>query len=273
MRGGVEDDVGSHVGEDLVQPLPVADVGDDAVLVVEQPLAPQLQLEAVQVGLVVVEHDQPGGREAEHLAAQLAADRAARPRHQDHLVADHRRRLRADHVHLVAADQPAHVEPAHVAADHRALESCHERRQVPHARAGTRGRAGHLAEPLGLQAGNGQDDDVDRFAGGDLGHILERAEHRQVEGCIGSAVRVVVDEPDRDQAELGGGGEVARQRAAGDTGARDQRAQEHTGDGGDHVLRGAVDDSHSPTSRESASGRSALRVAHTASTSASASPG
>ena len=58
VRRGVEDDVGLDVREDLVDPLAVPDVGDDAVVAVQQSLAEELELEPVEVGLVVVEHDQ-----------------------------------------------------------------------------------------------------------------------------------------------------------------------------------------------------------------------
>ena len=81
--GGVEDHVRLVLGEDLVEPLLVADVGDDQVAVVEHAAPVQRQLHGVQPGLVAVQHDQLGRVEAGHLAAQLRADRAAGAGDQD----------------------------------------------------------------------------------------------------------------------------------------------------------------------------------------------
>ena len=77
-RGGVEDDLGPALGEDLrAMPLGVADVGEDEVAVVEQGPAVERELDGVQGRLVAVEHDQLAGVEPVDLAAQLGADRAA----------------------------------------------------------------------------------------------------------------------------------------------------------------------------------------------------
>ena len=61
-RGGVEDDLGLVARAKTCRIRSrVADVGDHGVVGVEQGLAPELELQAVQVGLVVVEHDQAAG--------------------------------------------------------------------------------------------------------------------------------------------------------------------------------------------------------------------
>ena len=68
---------GRCIGEDLVDPGGVADVGDDQVGVVEHRPALDRELGRVQAVLVAVEHHQRRRLEAHDLAAQLAADRPA----------------------------------------------------------------------------------------------------------------------------------------------------------------------------------------------------
>ena len=62
-RGGVEDDLGAVLREDLRQPVGVADVGDHQAPGVEQGPALEAQLQRVEGGLVAVEHDQRVGGE------------------------------------------------------------------------------------------------------------------------------------------------------------------------------------------------------------------
>jgi len=82
-RRGVEHDARTEPLEYLPDPVPVADVGQDRLLRIEQGKPVRRQLDRVQGRLVAVQHDQLSGPEPVQLAAQLGADGAARAGHQD----------------------------------------------------------------------------------------------------------------------------------------------------------------------------------------------
>ncbi len=108
VRRRVEHHLGPQVAEDLVHAVPVADVGDQQVavrVVGQQRLAPDLQLEPVQVGLVVVQQVQRIGPEIADLAAQFTADGPARPGDQHAPAGDQRGSLLAHHV-MLARSRP-----------------------------------------------------------------------------------------------------------------------------------------------------------------------
>jgi hypothetical protein len=77
-RRRVEHHVGAVLLEQLEHAVAVADVGEQQIVAVEQRPAVDRQLHGVQAALVAVELEERRGLEAGELAAQLAADRAAR---------------------------------------------------------------------------------------------------------------------------------------------------------------------------------------------------
>jgi hypothetical protein len=113
-RGGVEDDLGLGALEDPAQALGVADVAQGQVIGVEQGLAVDRQLGAVQPALVAVEHHQGRRAEPADLAAQLGADRPARTGDEHSLAGE----LVGDGPHVevdrLAAQEVCDVEGAQV---------------------------------------------------------------------------------------------------------------------------------------------------------------
>ena len=81
--GGVEDDVGLGGGEDVVDAVGVADVGEDEFVGVEQGAAVDAELGGVQAGFVAVEQVDAAGVVAVDLAGEFGADGAAGAGDQD----------------------------------------------------------------------------------------------------------------------------------------------------------------------------------------------
>ena len=96
-----------------------------------RPLPVISQLESVQVGLVVVEQVERLGPETVDLAAQLAADRSARPGDQHPPAGDQRGGLLAHYVQLAAAEQIPDSDLAQVGKARIAFHGGQERRQEP----------------------------------------------------------------------------------------------------------------------------------------------
>jgi hypothetical protein len=218
--GRVEDDVGLVVAHDLPHPLRIADVRDHGIVSLEEGLPPELELKAVQVGLVVVEHDEAARGEAVDLTAQLTADRASCSGDEHRSAGDDLGDLRRGDVHLTSPDQVGHVERAQVSPDDVALQHGDEGRQPadagPDACSGG-GQPGHLG--LG-KTGDGEDHDVDALGRRHLEDVREPAEHGQVPNP--SLGHVVVEESHRTQSEVRDALQVSSQRLAGRARSHDQ---------------------------------------------------
>ena len=228
-RGGVEDDLraGARGRSGAIRSRSRMSA-TTTVVGVQQRLAPQLELQPVQVRLVVVEHDQLARAEAADLAAQLAADRAAGAGDQHPLAGDRRRGAAADHVHLGPADQRADLQRAHVAC----------RRSRAAARPGTAAGGGRVRRgrrPAGRARAPGRGQRRDRDDHHVHGARGSSTSLQVVERCRGTggygrrppAPRPASSsrKPDRGQPERADPLQVAGQRPAGLAGADDQRAQ------------------------------------------------
>ncbi len=106
-RGGVEDDLRPESLEHLADAVRVPDIGQRRLIGVEESTAVQCELNGVQRGLVVVQHDQFRWVEPVQLPAQLGADGPASAGDQDPLA----RELVGDRRHVglngTAAEQVA----------------------------------------------------------------------------------------------------------------------------------------------------------------------
>ena len=213
------------LAKDLVDPLRVADVGDDHLVGVHRGRSPQLQLQAVQVRLIVVEHHQLLGSEPPDLATQLAADGPAGTRDQHALVGEHRSGGGLDDVHLGPADERPDLERAHVRADDLALEGGQERREVPERDAVGGGPQAERTHPV---AGEGRDRDDHHVHGARGQHpvqVCERPETRWVRLVRQHLARRVVEETHRRQPERADPLQVPAQRPPCLAGPHDQGAQ------------------------------------------------
>ena len=183
-----------------------------------------------QVVLGVVDEHEPARADARDLAAQLAADRAAGAGHEHDLVGEvgadalelHPHRLAAEHVLDLQLAQLAHDLTPPPCAVLQQLEDGRERADRDPARA-----AGG-DDAAAQRAGRGRDRD-DHLVGLDrVEHAREvvvggRAEHLEVVLVLHAALaRVVVDEADGAQAEVGVAHELAHDEAAAVAAADDQ---------------------------------------------------
>ncbi len=147
MGSGVKDHIRADGPEDLPDASLVADIRDDHLGAVEQRLAVQFQLEAVQVGLVVVQHVQRGGIVAADLAAQLLADRTARTGDQDPGAGQGGTNGRLQDAALLPAEQGAEPHRAHVRGPGDPFHGRQEGGQEAHVGPGVGGVPDHGAQP------------------------------------------------------------------------------------------------------------------------------
>ena len=156
------------------------------------------------------------------LAAQFAADRAARPGDQDPPAGDQRGGLLAHHVQLPAAEQARHPELAQVGK--RASRSTAARKdgRIPDEQAGGRRRSIDLRRPAGPAATGSRPRGVWPAPRATSGRPRS-AEHRQPDGAA-QAVGVV-EEADRDEPVAGAAPQCADQSPACLARSDDERAQ------------------------------------------------
>ena len=113
-RGGVEDDLGTPLREDLPQRLTVPDIGQDDVSRVQKSVSGNTELGTLQPGLVAVEHDQLARAEPRDLSAQFGADRTAGTRDEHSLVGDVPRDRRHVRVNGMTSDEVFDGKIAHL---------------------------------------------------------------------------------------------------------------------------------------------------------------
>ena len=144
----------------------------------------------------------------------------------EHATAGHDRpRRHPDHPHLLPAEQAVDAQAAQVADADVALEGGDEGRQVADAGAGGRAGDGELADLGRGERRDGDDDHVDRRLLGDLGQFPGPTQHGDAGDGAPDGRRVVVEEPDRVQAELGSSPEVAGDRPPRLASTDDQAAE------------------------------------------------
>ena len=123
---------GRVLGEDLIDPLPVPDVGDDDARRCRAGRPASSSCSACRLDSSWSSMIQRGRVEPVDLAAQLGADRAAGAGDQDPAAVDQVAGAIGCDMHLVPAEQLVDPEPAQVGQAHVALDRGQERRQVPH---------------------------------------------------------------------------------------------------------------------------------------------
>ncbi len=150
----------------------------------------------------MAQHDDAGRLEQRELAAELAADRTAGTGHQHRLTG----RELADLGH-VGADRlaPQQVLDLHLAErrnGHATGEDIEHPRHRTRPRTGRVCRVHHFAHHLPGRARHRDDHFLRRELLDEAGQVLERTKHRQVEHPVPVLSPVIVDEPDRLQADL-----------------------------------------------------------------------
>ena len=190
----VEHDVGLRLGEDPVQRIAIADVRQHRVRRREQCGPADGQLDAVQRGLVAVQHDEGRGLERVQLAAQLAADRPAGARHEDAPTGDRLTDLRQVRVQRAAADEVLDPQPADVAQLDRARHEFAHGRDRPHPHPGAGQPIAAGAQECGIRLCDRDDDAAHAHALGDLPQFLGGAQDAQSLLPEEALLRVVIDE-------------------------------------------------------------------------------
>ena len=219
--GGVEHHLGAMLGEHFDHAVRVPDVGHDEVAIVEQgpPLQPQLQ--AVERGLVPVEHDELVGSEAGELVTQLGADRAAGAGDQHAPTSQ----VAGDGLDVgvddVTPEQVGFGQRSDVADSDGFTEEFAQRRQHEDAEVGGGGEVAQLTQQVGISAGYGDDDGVSMMFEGGAGDCFAATNDPEAAHAEVALGRIIIEE---------GNGEV---RAGG--------VAQHGGDGLEPTLAGAED--------------------------------
>ena len=226
VGGGVEDHGGPVRGQHLPHALLLAAVGQHAGGGAHVPVLLELAQDREQVVLGVVHENEPAGSDARDLPAQLGADRAAGAGDQHHLAVEigphalqlDPHRLAAEHVLDAQLADLAH----HVAAG---LEELEHRGQRAHGD-GPVAAGLHDARPQGPgRRGDGDDHLVGLGLVEDPRKLVVRrpAEHRHtVLVAQAPHPRVVVEEPDRPEAQRRIAQDLAQDRLAARARAHDQ---------------------------------------------------
>ena len=193
MGRGVEHHLGVVGLKHLVQPLFVPDGADqhlDGGLAAV--FALQLHLQLVGTVLVNIKDQQPGRAEPHHLAAQLAADAAAAPRHQHHLVFQVAADLLGVQGHLVPREEVRGVQLAEGVGRRAGRPHRLGVAQDLHLAVGGHAQVDDVVQPAAPQGGDGNDDAIDVVAGAQLGDVLQGALDRHpVDGLVQFFGRVV----------------------------------------------------------------------------------
>ena len=243
VRRRVEDDRRAVGLEDLAHALLLLAVREDDVEggVVHVAVVLELALDREEVVLGVVEEDEPARRDARDLARELLADRAAGAGDEDDLAVE----VRADavelHPHGLAAEDVLDLDVAHLAHRGRAgLQQLEDRRQRAHRDAAL---AAGAHDVRAHDAGRRRDRDRD-LVGLDLledpPELGRRAEDLDAVDAQARLERVVVDEADGLEAELGVAQDLAQDEAAAVAGADDEHAA-RVGAGAEAAQRALVD--------------------------------
>jgi len=114
-------------GEDTVQGLRIPDVAEHHVRRVEEGVAVEVELCAVEAGLVAVQEDQLARAEVVHLPGDLRSDGATGPGDEHHLALEIPGDLLEVRSHLATAEEVLDVHLAHLAELHLALDDLGDR--------------------------------------------------------------------------------------------------------------------------------------------------
>ena len=212
------------LGEHLAHALALLAVGEHRDGVLHVPVVDQLALDLEQVVLGVVEQDQLARADARDLAAQLGADRAAGAGDEHRAPGQIAAGELGLHPHRLAAEDVLHPHLAHL--PHQAAAVLQQLEHGRHRAHGHAALAARAHDARAHRAGSRRDRDqhlVGRDVVEHAPQLLRAAQHLQpaVDPRVLLA-RVVVDEADRAEAEVGVAQDLAQQQPAAVAGAHDQ---------------------------------------------------
>ena len=196
VGGGMEDDLRPVAAEDHVEQAHVLDLAEHRHGIGDLVFMEQFHLDGVEVFLAAVEQDQPGRGEADDLAAQFGADRAAGPGDEDRLAPQGVADSGLVEGHLLPAEQILVRDIADRRHRHPAVYQLAEAGQHLVRQAGLLAQGD---DPLHLGPGEGDDGDqqfVGPRLGGEFRQVVDPAEHRDAVDPQPGLGRIVIDEAD-----------------------------------------------------------------------------
>ena len=221
VGGGVEHQLRSVLGHDVVQTAHVPHGADEHLQIQLRMGVAQLHLDIVGVVFVDIEDDQLFGVAFGDLAAQLAADGTTAAGDHHHLAGDIPADLLQIHLNRVTAQQILQLHVPELADTDLAVDQLEHPRHRLHPAAGLAADVQNLLAVLSVAGGDGEDDLIDLVLLHRIGDLLPPAGDLYTVQIPAALAGVVVDDAHHPAAQPGIG---IDQLASGLAGADHQNA-------------------------------------------------